>query len=37
MIDSTDFGLIKMATGYNWATCNRFIAFPLTSNMQCLP
>lgn len=37
IIDSTDFGFIKIAIGYNCATCNRFIAFPLTSNIQCLP
>lgn len=35
--DSTDFGLINMATGYNCATCNLLIALPLTSSIQCLP
>ena len=37
MMDSTDFGLMKMAMGKSCATCNRLIAFPLTSSIQCLP
>ena len=37
IIDSTDLGLMKIAMGYNWATCKRLIALPLTSKIQCLP
>lgn len=32
-----DFGLMKIAIGYNWATWSRLIAFPDTSKMQCFP
>jgi len=37
MMDSIDFGFTSMATGYRLATWRRFIAFPLTSRIQCLP
>lgn len=37
MIDSTDFGLMNTAMGKSCATCNRLIALPDTSKMQCLP
>lgn len=35
IIDSMDFGLMKIAMGYNWATCNLLMALPETSKMQC--
>ena len=34
---STDFGLMKMATGKSPATCSLLMALPLTSRIQCLP
>ena len=37
IIDSGDLGFTKIAIGKSWATCSRFIALPLTSNIQCLP
>jgi len=37
MMESTDFGLMKMAMGNSCATCNLLMALPLTSRMQCLP
>ena len=36
-MDSTDFGLMNMATGCRDATWSLLIAFPLTSNIQCFP
>lgn len=36
MIPSAELGLMNTAIGYSPATWSRFIAFPLTSNMQCL-
>lgn len=37
IMESTDFGLMNIAIGYNWATWRRLIALPDTSKMQCLP